>query len=214
MLRANFYKQVGLGHAIILSLFDTVHDRRPDYMAAFLGWEPVDNDPSAVKARYPDESDRKRYVRSLSMYLTLLHAADFPGGDSLSVELMLNENIRETLARETAIASIADCETRNSTRKPQIKDRQKLPIAVQIYKRLWDLYDDAPGKNADDARRKTYNDLFPISPSNAKPYFEAIHRSLLEMLGNDNISGPKKLTPFKEYHDPRLRHRAENRQGR
>ena len=41
VLRVNFHRQIELGHAIINALFT---DRRPDYMAPFFGWEPVDVD--------------------------------------------------------------------------------------------------------------------------------------------------------------------------
>jgi hypothetical protein len=193
MLRANFYSQVELGHAIILSLFDVVHNRRPDYMAAFLGWEPVDNTKEAVAVRFPNEGDQQRYVRALSMYLAMLHAAGFAGGDRLTVDLMLHEPIREALAQDADLAKIAECETRQSTKKQQVRSWQRLPIAVQVYRKLWALFD----PRRDDAT------LFPVSERSGKPYFEGIHQALLRMLGDDNISGPKKLTPFKDYHDPK-----------
>ena len=41
-LRANFYEQVELGHTLITSLYDTVHNNRPDYIAPLLAWEAID----------------------------------------------------------------------------------------------------------------------------------------------------------------------------
>jgi hypothetical protein len=189
MLRANFYAQVELGHAIILSLFDTVHQRRPDYMASFLGWEPVDNHPDVIKKRFPDKGDQTRYVRAQSMYLALLHEAGFPGGDGLFVTLEMHEPIRKRLAQDPDVKKYAAIEKSGDV----VENRQKLPIAARLYQKLWAIHDANP----------TDATLFPTSARSGKSYFEGIHRSLLEMLGNDNISGPKKLTPFKEYHDPK-----------
>jgi hypothetical protein len=192
MLRTNFYRQVTLGHAIIQALFDTVHQRRPDYMAAFLGWEPVDNDAEEIRRRFPDLGEQTRYCRAMSMYLAILHEAGFAGGSDVPVEMKLHEPIRQRLGQDPDVARFAGMET-NRDGVRQVSDTQRLPVAAQLYKRIWDIYD----ANRTDAA------LFPTSPRTGKPYFERIHQSLLEMLGNENISGPKKLTPFKEYHHPK-----------
>jgi len=70
MLRINFYTQIALGHYIIDNLFDSIHSRRPDYMSAFFAWDPIDED--AAVETYPDEGDRTRYLRALSMYKAFL----------------------------------------------------------------------------------------------------------------------------------------------
>src|SRR5262249_21049153 len=155
--------------AIILSLFDTVHQRRPDYMAAFLGWEPVDNSPEAIARRFPEIGDRTRYGRALSMFLALLHEAGFPGGENQFVNLELHKPIRQRLAQNPDVRKFA--QTENSGQGvPQVANRQRLPIAAQLYQRLWPIYDE----------NRTDTTLFPTSARSGKAYFEGIHRSLLE----------------------------------
>lgn len=190
MLRLNFYQQIELGHAVIQSLFDVAHPRRPDYVAPFLGWEPIDE--AASRSHFPDEGDLKRYTRALSMYRALLYEAGFTGGDALSVDLILHEPLRQRLAQDPDLRRIARLEA-NRNGVSQIADQQRLPIAARIYEKLWVLHDSAP----DDAN------LFPTSSRSGKPYLEGIHRGLLKMIGDRNVSGAKKLTPFKDYHDPR-----------
>src|SRR5262249_24355680 len=41
-LKVNFYQQVELGHSIIVSLFDTTHSSRPNYILPLLSWAPLD----------------------------------------------------------------------------------------------------------------------------------------------------------------------------
>lgn len=189
MLRANFYSQVSLGHATILSLFSSVHRYRPDYMAPFLAWEPVD--ARQIVERFPEISDQKRYRRAHSMYLALLLEAGYPGGSALRVDLELNERIRQRLAHLEGIRHAADLET-NSDGKSQVCSVQRLPIAALIYRQLWTIYEqESEGAG-----------LFPVSENSGKPYFEAIHQCLLRMLGDTGVSDAKKLTPFLAYHDP------------
>lgn len=196
MLRTNFYQQVNLGHAIIQSLFDAVHQRRPDYMAPFFGWEPID--PADIATTLPDIGDQKRYRRALSMYWGLLYEAGYvvraTGAPQWEwkIPLELNESIRQALGSDQDIQRFAAMkQARDGT--DQLHDDQKIEIAARIYERLWTLYDNNPN----DAT------LFPVSARNGKPYFEPIHRALLKMIGDRNVSGAKKITPFRAYHDPR-----------
>jgi DNA helicase HerA-like ATPase len=199
VLRTNFYEQVVLGHAIIHSLFDSVHQRRPDYMAPFFGWEPLDE--AEIPERYPDEGDRKRCERILSMYLALLYEAGFPykpppqpgrpAKPDRIIPLRLNAAIRQEFGKDPAVQRFAQME-QDPKGTLQIADKQRLDVAPRIYERLWTLY------SSDRENAK----LFPVSTRNGKPYFEPIHQSLLKMIGDTNISGAKKLTPFNMYHDP------------
>ena len=69
MLRINFYEQIALGHSIISALFNTRHQRRPDYMSAFFAWEPIDEE--AASEIFPDQrgphplSTRTLHVQSV-----------------------------------------------------------------------------------------------------------------------------------------------------
>jgi DNA helicase HerA-like ATPase len=189
MLRTNFYEQVELGHAIIQGLFDSVHQRRPDYMAPFFGWEPVD--AAEIPTRYPEIGDQVRYRRGLSMYLALLYEAGFTAPPGMRVRLELNEAIRKALATDPNVAVFAATE-RDAAGHLCVRNDQTLEVAARIYEHLWVLYDNDPGSAA----------LFPVSPRSGKPYFESFHAALLRMIGDRNISGPRKLTPFISYHDP------------
>lgn len=191
MLRANFFKQVELGHAIIQSLFGTVHDRAPDYISPFLGWEPVSEEE--IKTRFADVSEQVRARRALSMYFALLHEAGFRYRENESepqmhVALSFNATLRQTLAADGAVASFA----RMAPNGNEIQDWQPLEIAARIYERLWEIYSNNPNNLT----------LFPVSKGSGKPYFEPIHHALLRMIGDRNISGAKKLTPFAVYHHP------------
>ena len=190
MLRTNFYRQVELGHAIIQSLFDAFHSRRPDYMAPFLGWEPVDEQD--ISGRFPDQGEQVRYKRALSMYRALLSEAGFAVTGSPKLRLELHAPLREQLAADPAVAQFAALEGSRQA-QPKLAEEQELGVAARIYERLWTLHE----QNPTDGR------LFPVSPRSGKPYFEPIHLALLRMIGDRNISGAKKLTPFAAYHHPK-----------
>lgn len=200
MLRTNFFTQIALGHSIIQGLFDSVHARRPDYMAAFLGWEPVDS--ANIATAFPDQSSQQRYKRAMAMYMALLHEAGFkdhpaplPGGTPRItwVEMVFRAELREALASIPGVRNFAAIETKNG--KTMVADRQQLGIAARLYETLWDLYDSL------DKNDPQFALLFPTG-STGKPYLEPIHVGLLRMIGDRNVSGAKKLTPFVAYHDP------------
>jgi hypothetical protein len=187
ILRANFYQQVQLGHAMIRGLYDSVHPNRPDYVAPLLAWEPVDE--ADIPGHFPERSDQVRYRRALSMYLALLHDAGYKPPQGTMVDLHLHAEVKQALAASTDAGTFAAVETKSG--KPQLQERQTVEVAARIYERLWGLYEADP-RNAR---------LFPVGGT-GKPYFEPIHVTLLRMLGDRGISGPKKLTPFTAYHDP------------
>lgn len=186
VLRANFFSQVELGHAIIRGLYDAFHSNRPDYIAPLLGWEPVDD--TEIQQRFPDKGDETRFRRALSMYLALLSEAGFVHPKGMTIDLCLHAAIKEALANTDA-ANFAATEQKNG--KLLVADRQKLDVAPRIYERLWTLFDS----------NRANAILFPVSSRSGKAYFESIHVTLLRMLGDQNISGAKKLTPFTAYHD-------------
>jgi hypothetical protein len=189
MLRANFYAQVELGHSIICNLFDIFESTRPGYMAPFFAWEPVDE--IEIQNRFPDRGDQNRYRKSLAMYHALLSEAGFMPEPSRQITMALNQAIRQRLASDASVSRFARTE-QSTGGVPEIRDRQEVGAAAQIYKKLWELYD----SNQNDAT------LFPTSSRSGKPYFEPIHEALLRMLGDRNILGPRKITRFKAYHDP------------
>ena len=104
--------------------------------------------------------------------------------------MKLHAPLRQRLAQDANVAQFAGMEKKYDI--DEVADRQELGIATRVYEHLWPIYENCP----DDAV------LFPVSPRNGRPYFEPIHRSLLRMIGDRNVSGAKKLTPFKDYHDP------------
>lgn len=197
MLRINFYKQITLGHYIIGALFDSKHSRRPDYMSAFFAWEPADE--GTVAETYPDKGDQTRYLRALSMYKAFLHEAGFAGGDRLRVSLNLHAPLKQRLAELPGVAEFAATE-KDSKGNLKLTEQQSLAVAARIYERLWILYDGNRGDTT----------LFPVSRRTGKPYFDVIHECFLKMLGYTSISGPKKITPFSDYHDPRGGNLAES----
>ena len=186
-LRANFYEQVALGHSLIVSLYDTVHPTRPDYISPLLAWEAVD--PADIEERFPDYGDRTRYNRTLSMYYALLNEAGFAAPQNFFVELNLRREIRRVLAADANLQRIAA--TENHEGHVEISERQRLAVAARIYERLYEIHQ-SQGNNAA---------LFPDSTRTGLPYFDQIQSMLLRMLGDRNISGPRKLTPFNQYHD-------------
>jgi len=188
MLRVNFFDQVQLGHAIIESLFDAVQQRRPDYMAPFFGWEPID--PTLIKTVLPDTGDQTRYERAQSMYFALLHEAGF-AHPKMNVRLAMHSALKTALCAVGA-SQFAKTKT-NSKGEQEVEDIQDVGVAARLYESLWTLYDNNPNDTT----------LFPVSSGSGKPYFEQIHRALLKMIGDRNVSGAKKLTPFKAYHDPK-----------
>ena len=124
------------------------------------------------------------------MYRAVLYEAGFSSGGNPRVDLELHAPLRQRLAQDPNVAQFARMEKRNNI--DQVADQQDLSIATRIYEYLWPVYENNPNDAA----------LFPVSQRNGKPYFEPIHRSLLKMIGDRNVSGAKKLTPFKDYHDP------------
>ncbi len=186
VLRLNFFDQVELGHAMIASLFDAGQQRRPDYMAPFFGWEPID--PKVVKVVLPDAGDQTRYERAQSMYFALLHEAGF-AHEKINVRLALHSPLKTALCAGGG-SQFAKSKT-NSKGDQEVEDTQDVGVAARLYEILWTLYDNNPNDTT----------LFPVSAGSGKPYFEAIHRALLKMIGDRNVSGAKKLTPFKIYHD-------------
>lgn len=197
MLRINFYEQITLGHYIISALFDSKHPRRPDYMSAFFAWEPVDE--AAAREAYPDEGDLTRFLRALSMYKAFLQEAGYSGGDRIQIRLHLNAAIKQRLATLQGVTDFAAIEN-NRQGNQQVAEHQTLRVAARLYERLWTLYD---GNRND-------TNLFPVSSRSGRPYFDAIHECLLRMLGSTSISGPKKITPFRDYHDPKGGNLAES----
>ncbi len=194
VLRVNFYEQLSLGHSMISSLFNTVHATRPDYMAPFFGWEPIDElELNKRFAEDPFGSEKTRYQRAISMYKGLLRQAGFEPPERLQLQLHITSEIREELASLDALKDIVRRDrAKVDGELGKMSDTQDLDIALRVYEQLWGIFN-----NTSKAK------LFPASKESGKPYFEPIHIALLKMIGDTGISGAKKLTPFKGYHDPK-----------
>jgi hypothetical protein len=139
LLKVNFYEQVALGHSIIVSLYDKEHGSRPNYILPLLDWQPVDE--GQVAERFPEEGDRRRYVRARSMYFAALGKAGFRASPTQHVRLMLNQDIRCKLAEDPGIRTAARMTAVAAGGEPEIDDWQPLPAAILIYERLHRLYE-------------------------------------------------------------------------
>ena len=178
VLKVNFYEQVALGFQIITQLWDEVHHSRANYLAAFLNWDPCD--PGEINERFPEFGDRTRYQRAQSMYFAALHKAGYTAAPGAQVQLHLNAQIRQALAPLTPGAAMNGGE---------VAERQTLAQATRVYEQLYQL-----------SRQAANRALFP--PSNSgQPYFDAIHESLLAMIGDNTRSGFRYLISFAQYHD-------------
>ncbi len=189
-LKVDFYRQVELGHSVMTSLFDAEHGQPPKYLLPLLNWEPVDEE--ALEERFPEEGDRKRFIRARSMYFAALSKAGFVHATGKRVPLILRKEIRVALGRDAVIRGIAQMSDKSTDAEPEIADTQPLKVAIVVYEKLYRLHQD----NSQDPK------LFPASPRTGDPYFNEIHKCLLQMLGDGNVSGTKYLIPFNKYHDP------------
>lgn len=186
LLRANFYEQVELGHAMISGLYQSFEARVPDYIQPVLTWEPVD--AAQVDNRFPEMGERTRYKRARSLYFAVLHKAGFQAPAGFHVSLNLNEQIRVHLAALGDLANVGNRRT-NARGVVELADDQPIAIAARIYEKLYDVWQN-PANGV----------LFPVSPTSGKPYFEPIHAALLRMLGDSGITGAGKFTRFQSYH--------------
>lgn len=187
-LGVNFYEQVSLGHSIIAGLYDSYHDKRPDYILPFLVWEPVD--PQDIEGSFPDYGERTRYRRSLSMYQALLCRAGFEAPAGLTVDLCLHRALRRELAKAPELGmGVARV---NYQGVEEVGKLQTPETAGRIYAQLFQLYQ-WESANAI---------LFPHSRNSGMEYFDLLQKALLRMLGDSLISGPKKFSPFLKFHDP------------
>ena len=148
LLKVNFYEQVELGHSIIVSLYDKEHGSRPNYLLPLLDWRPVDEGQETE--RFPEEGDRRRYLRARSMYFAALAKAGFRASPTQQVRLILNQDIRRKLAEDPAIRAAARL-TAAAGGEPEIDDRQPLRAAIVIYERLHRLYEASLRPREDDA---------------------------------------------------------------
>jgi hypothetical protein len=189
-LKVNFYKQVELGHSIIVSLFDVEHKNRPGYVLPLLNWDPCD--PESLDERFEEIADRKRYERAQSMYFAVLQKAGFSAPEQFGVRLVLRKEIRQKLAESEDLLEVANSNLGSTKEEvPEIDDYQPLRVAVMVYEQLHRLFE-AQGND-----RK----LFPPSDRTQNPYFDDIHTCLLQMIGGSGILGTRYLIPFRKYHD-------------
>ena len=125
------------------------------------------------------------------MYFALLHEAQFAPPKSLTIELNVNQAIRRKLI-ETYPDLHDIARTENKDGKEEVSEQQSIAVAARVYEKLYAL-NEMYGKDTK---------LFEASKESGLPYFDQLHLMLLRMLGDKNISGPRKLTPFTHYHDP------------
>lgn len=188
-LKVNFLRSIELGHSIITSLFDVEHRSRPNYILPLLEWEPCNQE--RMNERFPDEGDRKRYLRAQSMYFAALKKANFQISDHWRVALVLHKKLREALAQDEGLRDIAAMAPDSTDEAPEIDDTQSLSVAIRVYELLHRLH----SMHSEDAK------LFPASKRSGNPYLDPIHRCLLRMIGDASVSGTQYLIPFAKYHE-------------
>lgn len=92
VLKANFYRDLKLGHQILTDLYSQEQGRPPDYIKPFFEWEPLDDDElKALKA--DDWGGHVRHLRQRAIYFCILRKANFGAEPSVRVGLQLKEDV-------------------------------------------------------------------------------------------------------------------------
>jgi len=183
-LKADFYRDLALGHQIIRDLFRQDQGMPPDYMKPFFDFEVLD-DEEVKKLEQDDRGAATRYKRHISMYYCILKQAGFDMGTAIPIQLHLNKAIRAAIA-----ASAPGLATTDSDGVDRVPDRLNIDDAIAAFENLWDIYDP---------------DNAPFRTPSGRPYLDSTAESMLTMLtgkarGCAARSGSKKLVPYKRYH--------------
>jgi hypothetical protein len=180
LLRINFYEFPGVGHSLIVSLWNTENSTTPGYMRPVLDWAPEDTAPD----RRNDIRGFNHYWRTMGMWYALLYRAGFEPSPNLTAPINFRENVKTDL--NATVQGVAT--TRNGDFNV---NGQPVTVLRNIYRRIRELY------------REHGNDRnwFPDSEDGSS-YFNDVEEKLLRMLSDDTIVAHNYIRPFNQYHSP------------
>ncbi len=180
-LSINFYEFAGVGHSLIVSLWDTENNSLPGYMRPILDWSPID------LGEAPDREERSafnHYWRTMGMWYALLHRAGYEA-PNIPVPINFKANVKEHLKENV----------KGIWKTPDGKfaeNGQPIPVLRELYRRVATLY----------REHKNARDWFPIS-EDGLPYFNDVEQNLLRALSDDNLIAHNYIRPFNKYHSAR-----------
>ena len=183
-LSINFYEFAGVGHSLIVSLWDTENNSLPGYMRPILDWSPVD------LGEAPDRGERSafnHYWRTMGMWYALLHTADYNAPYELVAPIDFPGIVKEDL-----VENVNGIRTRIRTNGDTEFDPTEQPITVlrAIYRRVAEL-DRQHGSN------------WFTNSRDGSPYFNDVERNLLRALSDNNLTAHNYIRPFNQYHSVR-----------
>lgn len=180
LLRINFYEHPGVGHSLIVSLWDTENRTTPGYMRPVLDWTPEDQAPD----RMQDYSKFNHYWRTMGMWYALLYRAGFQPSQSFGAPINFVANVKNDLLSEVqGIATNRDGSFN--------ENGQPITVLPGIYRRVAALYRDHGNDPS----------WFPDS-SDGSPYFNDAEEKLLRMHSDTSIVAHNYVRPFNKYHSP------------
>ena len=185
-LSINFYKFAGVGHSLIVSLWDTENNPAPGYMRPILDWSPID----PVPERKQDPSGFNHYWRTMGMWYALLHRADYDLPSALVAPIDFRDNVKKSLVEK--VKGIRKTEDRDKNGQlVMVFDKNGHPVTVlrEIYREVAKLH----------RKHNSDNEWFPNS-QDGSPYFNDIEQSLLRALSEDNLTAHNYIRPFNKYH--------------
>lgn len=187
VLKADFYRDLALGHQIIRDLFRQEQGNPPDYFKPFFDFEVLDDDTLSALER-DDRGAATRYKRHVNLYYCILKQAGFETGPAIPIQLHLNKGVRAAIA-----AAASGLGQKDKDGVDRVLDRLALNDAIAAFENLWQIYD------PDDATFRT---------ASGRSYLDPTAESMLTILtgksrgGGSALSGSKKLVPYKRYHAP------------
>ena len=181
-LSINFYEFAGVGHSLIVSLWDTENDSLPGYMRPILDWSPID------LGEAPDRAQRSafnHYWRTMGMWYALLYRADYDVPNNILAPINFQENVKEDLIenvqgiRQTPDGRFAET-------------GQPIPVLRELYRRVATLF----------LEHENARGWFPNS-QDGSPYFNDVEQNLLRALSDNNLTAHNYIRPFNQYHSVR-----------
>jgi len=185
-LKANFYKDLKLGHQILTDLFKEQQGRPPDYLKPFFEWQPLDEDELEAQKR-DDRSAYQHYRRHQSIYECILRRAGFDTGNVHHVDFDLKKEVR------VAVAGPAPALGQLEGNEQAVPRRLTLEHGADAWTALWSIYDPSQP---------------PFATRTGRNYLDETAEAMLTVLtgrmarGGATRSGFKKFVPYRRYHSP------------
>lgn len=179
LLRINFYQFPGVGHSLIVSLWNTENSTTPGYLRPVLDWAPENQPPDRQ-----NQSAYNHYWRTMGMWFALLHRAGFDPPANLTAPINFRDNVKNDL-----VQNVTGVRTTNNGQFHT--GGQPISVLRNIYRQIAALY----------RQHGNNRDWFPDS-SDGSSYFNDIEEKLLRMLSDNTIVAHNYLRPFNQYHSP------------